>query len=39
MEQLSRRTGKSYFDTMWELNLAEKSGLLHTNEDGSVDIR
>lgn len=39
VDNLSRRTGKSWLDTLRDLDLAEKSGLLHTNEDGSVEIK
>ena len=39
VDHLSRRTGKSILDTLWDIERAEQSGLLHTNEDGSVDIR
>ena len=36
---MAKRTGKSVLDTLYDLKLAEQSGMLHTNEDGSVDIR
>lgn len=36
---MSQRTGKSFLDTLRDLYLAEKSGMIHTNEDGSVEIK
>ena len=36
---MAKRTGKSVLDTLRDLELAEQSGMLHTNNDGSVDIR
>ena len=36
---MAERTGKSVLDTLRDLELAEQSGMLHTNDDGSVDIR
>ncbi len=38
VDHLSQRTGKSWLDTLQDLELAEQSGMLHTNEDGSVEI-
>ena len=36
---MAERTGKSVLDTLRDLELAEQSGMIHTNDDGSVDIR
>ena len=36
---MAERTGKSVLDTLRDLELAEKSGMLHTNDDGLVDIK
>lgn len=36
---MAERTSKSVLDTLRDLELAEQSGMLHTNDDGSVDIR
>ena len=36
---MAKRTGKSVLDTLRDLELAEKSGMLHTREDGSVEIK
>ena len=36
---MTERTGNSVLDTLRDLELAEQSGMLHTNEDGSVVIR
>ena len=36
---MAERTGKSVLDTLRDLELAEQSGMLQTNDDGSVDIR
>lgn len=35
---MSERTGKSILDTLQDLELAEQSGMLHSNDDGTVDI-
>jgi hypothetical protein len=39
VDNLSRRTGKSIMETLRDLDFAERSGMLHTNEDGSVEIK
>ena len=39
VEHMARRTGKSIMETLRDLALAERSGMVHTNEDGSVEIR
>ena len=39
VNHLSERTGKSILDTLQDLELAEQSGMLHTNDDGSVGIK
>ena len=36
---MAERTGKSVLDTLRDVELAEQSGMLHTNDDGSVDIK
>ena len=36
---VARRTGNSIMETLRDLALAERSGMVHTNEDGSVEIR
>lgn len=36
---MAQRTGKSVLDTLRDLDLAEQSGMIHTNDDGSVEIR
>ncbi|MBQ2554058.1 MAG: hypothetical protein II562_03055 [Prevotella sp.] len=36
---LSQRTGKSVIETLRDMDLAEKSGRLRTNKDGSVEIK
>ena len=38
VDNMAQRTGKSIFETLRDLDFAEQSGMLHTNEDGSVDI-
>ena len=35
---MAERTGKSVIDTLRDLELAEESGMLRTNADGSIDI-
>lgn len=35
---LSERTGKSISETLFDLEMAEQSGMLRTNEDGTVEI-
>jgi hypothetical protein len=35
----SARTGKSVIKTLRDLDLAEQSGMLRTNKDGSVEIK
>ena len=39
VDHLSKRTGKSIVDTLRDLDLAEQSGMIHTNSDGSVEIK
>lgn len=39
VDHLSKRTGKSIVDTLRDLDLAEQSGMIHTNSDGSVGIK
>ena len=39
VDHMARRTGKSIFDTLRDLDFAEQSGMLHTNDDGSVEIK
>lgn len=39
VDHLSQRTGKSWLDTLRDLELAERSGMLRTKPDGSVDIK
>ncbi len=39
VRRMFQRTGKSIFETLRDLKLAEQSGLLHTNTDGSVEIK
>lgn len=36
---LAERSGKSFFDTLQDLKLAEKSGMIKTNKDGTVEIK
>ena len=38
VDHLSRRTGKSITETLFDLKMAEQSGMLRTNKDGSVEI-
>jgi hypothetical protein len=35
---LSERTGKSISETLFDLEMAEQSGMLRTNEDSTVEI-
>ena len=37
--RMAKRTGKSIIETLCDLDIAERSGMLHTREDGSVEIR
>ena len=39
VDHMARRTGKSIFDTLRDLDFAEQSGMLHTYDDGSVEIK
>jgi hypothetical protein len=39
VHHMAQRTGKSIPDTLRDLELAEKSGMLHTKDDGSVEIK
>jgi hypothetical protein len=39
VDHLSKRTGKSWLDTLRDLDFAEQSGMLNTNDDGSVEIK
>ena len=39
VDHLSKRNGKSILETLQDLKFAERSGLLRTNADGTVDIR
>lgn len=39
VDHMARRTGKSIMETLRDLDLAEQSGMLRTNADGSVEIR
>ena len=39
VDNLSKRTRKSILETLQDLEFAEQSGLLHTNADGTVDIK
>ena len=39
VDRMAKRSGKSILETLRDLDLAERSGMLHTNEDGSVEIR
>lgn len=36
--QIAEHTGKSVADALRDLKLAEQSGMLHTDEDGMVEI-
>ena len=38
VDHMAQRTGKSIIETLRDLELAEQSGMLHTREDGSVEI-
>lgn len=37
--RISQQTGKSTFDTLRDLRLAEKSGMLKNKGDGSAEIK
>ena len=37
--RMAQRTGKSIVETLRELELAEKSGMIRTKADGSVEIK
>lgn len=37
--RMAQLTGKSVVETLRELDLAEQSGMLRTNADGSVEIK
>ena len=39
VSRMSQRSGKSIVVTLRELELAEKSGMLRTKADGSVEIK
>lgn len=39
VDNMARRTGKSVMETLRDLDFAERSGMLHTNDDGSVEIK
>ena len=39
VNHLAKRSGKSILETLRDLQIAEQSGMIHTNEDGSVDIK
>ena len=39
VDHMARRTGKSVIETLRDLDLAEQSGMLRTNKDGSVEIK
>ena len=39
VDHMARRTGKSIFETLRDLDLAEQSGMLCTKDDGSVEIK
>ena len=36
--RMAQRTGKSIMETLRDLDLAERSGMLHTKPDGTVEI-
>lgn len=36
---MAKRTGKSVMDTLRDLELAERSGMIQTKADGSVEIK
>ena len=36
---MAQRTGKSVVETLRDIDLAEKSGMIHTKADGSVEIK
>jgi len=36
---MAKSTGKSVVETLRDLDLAEKSGMVRTNPDGSVEIK
>ncbi|MBR1464119.1 MAG: hypothetical protein IJ604_12215 [Prevotella sp.] len=39
VNHMAQRSGKSIVETLRDLELAERSGMLRTNDDGSVEIR
>ena len=39
VDHMARRTGKSVLETLRDLDLAEQSGMLRTDKDGSVEIK
>lgn len=39
VNNLARRTGKSILETIKDLDLAERSGMLCTKPDGTVEIK
>ena len=39
VHNMARRTVKSIVETLRDLELAEQSGLLQTNNDGSIEIK
>ena len=39
VHHMAQRTGKSIVETLRDLELAEQSGMLHTNDDGSIEIK
>lgn len=39
VSHMAQRTGKSVFETLRDLDLAEQSGMLHTKADASVEIK
>jgi hypothetical protein len=39
VDRMAKSTGKSVVETLRDLDLAEKSGMVRTNPDGSVEIK
>lgn len=39
VDRMAKRMGKSIVDTLRDLELAEQSGMLYTNVDGSIEIK
>ena len=39
VHHMAQRTGKSIIETLRDLELAEQSGMLHSKDDGSVEIK